>query len=133
MNDSQLRLEGQLCDETTDTGAVTEENGLEFVNKILPKKNTWGGSEAIYTAMMIYKINVLMFNEYGRFYFPYGFDPSAQRIILLAYRLGDATKSKRKSPSNKYEHYDSVINIDSQNISFICDTLSEIIRKQNQS
>lgn len=40
MNDSQLRLEGQLCDETTDTGA--EENGLEFVNKILPKKKHLG-------------------------------------------------------------------------------------------
>lgn len=76
-----------------------------YLNYCLTKSGCWGGSETIKAVSRLYKVHVIIFNEYGPCYLVDGFNSDYERSIILWYRLAHAeTESQRN-------HYDSVINI----------------------
>lgn len=68
-------------------GDIEEECKI-YLNHILPKNGCWGGAETIKAVSSLHAVNVLIFNEYGRFYYVNGFNADYVRTIIIAYRLG---------------------------------------------
>lgn len=84
-----------------------------YVENCLAKNSVWGGTETIYAACELEKVNVLIFNENGHFY-TLSNTKQYDRTICIAYRLlrdeyGDIIEGTRF-------HYDSVCDIDSSTL-----------------
>lgn len=68
----------------------------------------WGGSETIKAVTNMHSVNVLVFNENGPSHFPFGFNTSYPRTILLAYRLQVPESDDECDESNKNELWESI-------------------------
>lgn len=108
-----------------------------LVNQLLPKSGYWGGFESMKAISLLYKINILIFSEDGDFYFANGFNADHERSVFLAFRdankletkaknSNNAKKKKNSSPKN---HYDSVVDIDTNLISECSKCCAEILEK----
>lgn len=84
---------------------MTEDDCLDFIDNVLSRHETWGGFESMQVVSIIYKVNILIFNESGDIYFPLGFEPGYEKTVMIAYRYATGSKTVR-------DHYDSVIEID---------------------
>lgn len=81
--------------------------GKQFLTDDLSKSGYLGGSESLMAVADIFKVNILVFNENGPFYFATGFQPEYDRCIFLAYR-----KRENLNGEIEYYHYDSVCGIE---------------------
>lgn len=84
-----------------------KQDGLEFVSTNLCNQGAWGGTETILAVSNMFKVNIIIFNERGSFYFATGYNSKYERSIFLAYRIG----SQSKDGKFEYNHYDSVCEI----------------------
>lgn len=85
-----------------------------FVNFCLSKVGFWGGMESLKAISSVYKINILIFNENGDYYFAPPFNLNHDRTVCIAFR--NAAKPKANE-NNERNHYDSVVEIDPEIIS----------------
>lgn len=98
-------LKGCVFDSKTKNDIhVIEDECQIFVDSILSKDGSWGGSETIKAVSFMYSVNILLFNEYGPCYYANGFNSEYIRTVAIAYRLGSDSKLVRN-------HYDSVTRI----------------------
>lgn len=120
---------GHMLDIIDDENDITNEKCQEFVDTILPKSYTWGGSETFKAVILMHKVNILVFNEYGNCYFICGFDPTAEKILLLAYRLSSTAEldeiKRHKSIRN---HYDSIVQLPHDDIFMISSVLQNYFK-----
>lgn len=79
---------------------------VKFLNDLRQNGN-WGGMETLYAVKDIYRVNIVVFNEQGPFYYIYGFKNEFKRTIFLAYKIGSV-----KNGEKIYNHYDSIHSID---------------------
>lgn len=81
-----------------------------FVNDYLSRDDCWGGQETIQAVQEMYRVNILIFRESSTYNYFQRFDEPNTRILMLAYRLGN------KLNRHSHNHYDSVCNIDTDDI-----------------
>lgn len=133
--DFKHQLEGAALDLWEGEAKLNLESACKrFLEVELPKYHTWGGSESLKAISQLKKVNILVINESGDFYFPCRFNTQFNQTIILAYTTlhveelevtdfdnGIANVSQVSKKSRI--HYNSVIDIE-QNIVF---TLSKIL------
>lgn len=90
-------IEGRILEDREAEGnkstRVTENDCLNFINNELSKIDCWGGVESMQAISIIHKVNILVFNESERFYFPLGFKTKFEKTVMIAYRF--AVNSKK--------------------------------------
>lgn len=96
-------------------GDKVEEACLKFLDEDLASNGFFGGMETFVAVSKIYKVNMLVFNENGPFYFVGGFNREFDRTIFLAYRTGGIDEDNKVI----YNHYDSICSV-SETILYKC-------------
>lgn len=87
-----------------------EKDCFFFVNQLLPRSRFWGGSETLIAVSEIYKVNIIVFNEKGRFEITKNtLGETYEKSIFVAYRKN---------------HYDSVTDITSSDCTELAKFLS---------
>lgn len=98
-----------------------------FLQHELPKNETWGGAESLKAITQLKKVNILVVNENGDFYFSRQFNAQFKQTIILAYTTYDFEEHEVSDFENgtanvsnvsniKRIHYDSVINIEQKDV-----------------
>lgn len=97
-------LRGRV-DEYKSKGDIKNMNAefQEFLNIRLPLRLSWGGSETMKAVTELFKINILVINEFGECKLGHRYQPEYNRSVTLSF-------SSFKSDGN-LNHYDSVIEI----------------------
>lgn len=121
-------LEGAALDLWEENAKLNLESACtRFLEVELPKNGTWGGSESLKAITQLKKVNILVINENGDFYFPCRFNTQFKQTIILAYttyqfeehEVSDCENGTANvlnvSKINRI-HYDSVINIEQQDV-----------------
>lgn len=67
----------------------------------------WGGQETIKAVALIHNVNIIILNEEESCYMGNGFSFENDRSIIVAYRLAEDNSEQKRN------HYDSVVDIDS--------------------
>lgn len=91
-------------------GATLETKCKMWVRHILSRQGSWAGIETIKAVSHIYGVNVVTFNECGIVQMVQAAKEHYDRTILLAYRF------YLDGNERKYNHYDSVCDMDSDTI-----------------
>lgn len=73
-------------------------DAMDFLDTHLSKPGVWAGAETIKAISEIHQVNILLFDEKSKCWFPFDFKTEYERTVAVAYRFG----------RNKYNHYDSV-------------------------
>lgn len=94
----------------------------KFVTEELKDEVTWGGGETMKAVSSIYGVNILIFEESGKYYYRNGFNPHFETTICLAYTFFGLTFAD--SPQTRI-HYNSVSNIEGNHIFSIASILSK--------
>lgn len=97
-------------------GINMKEECKNFVRNVLSKEGVWGGHETIIAASRIYSTNIIVIYESGSYLISSGANRMYARTITLAYRLG---------ANNIRNHYDSVCDIESEDIMKITDSITK--------
>lgn len=84
----------------------------KFINDLLPKPKTWGGSESMLAVSKLYKVNIFVFCEDNNMFYYNNFNLQYDRTICIAYRCGRT-------------HYDSLTSLEQQNVFYIAKMLAE--------
>lgn len=103
-----------------------EEKCRDFLENDLPKSTCWAGCESVVAISNLYKVNIIVFNENEHCYYVSGFNFEYKKSICIAYRLSKNSCSKSNKPKGKRNHYDSITDIDDQDIF----DLSEIMKSR---
>lgn len=74
-----------------------------FVNSLLSKSATWGGTESLKAISELEKVNIIIFSEDDTPYFSFDFNPDYKRTVAIAHRLNE-----QKTIRN---HYDSIAEV----------------------
>lgn len=93
----EIKEENKNLDE-----ADMEKETRSFVENSLRDSKCWGGTESLKAISEIEKVNILVFSEDDKCYFPFEFDLNYKRIVYIAYRLNS---------NNVRDHYDSVYEV----------------------
>lgn len=105
----KFAIKGRILEDRESDGdrnvKVTEADCMDFITNKLSRMDYWGGTESILAITILRKVNILMFNEADRFYFPAGFDSNFDQTVIVAFRLAIKSDKKRN-------HYDSVAEIE---------------------
>lgn len=98
---------------------ITKKQCREYVEKEMIKDDNWGGGESLKAFSELYKTNILilMENSNHHHYYP-KFEEKYVKTIILAFRL-DCFK-------RKYNHYESVVSIDQNNLKDIIDDMNKV-------
>lgn len=95
----------------------------------------WGGTECLHAVELLYKCSILIINEFGDFYFvgvPHDLENSL--ILVLAFRTKKGVdRTSKNIPNEDRNHYDSVTDIEQDDIYYISQVLSERIKKYQES
>lgn len=135
----EKEIQGRVYDRTQidDITDMEKECG-NFLDYELPFKTTFGGSETIKAVVLMFKVNILIINEKGDLYFANDFNSSYSKTLVLAYKLSGLVVeplddvSNSKNTTNQYRnHYDSVVNIDAEQIFSITRHIVSRRRKRN--
>lgn len=103
----------------------------EFL-KQLSKDKYWGGSETIKATSLMYEVNILVINENEEIYYANGFNPDFKHTAMIAYR--PVTKRTSRSSSNTpRNHFDSIIDIQMEDMAEIANSLANSGFNQNNS
>lgn len=106
-----------------------EEEAKKFLHDYLSKDGFWGGSETIKAVSLMHNVNILTINENGTITYANGFNSNWKGTIMLAYRLNHFLGTA--SFGGVRNHYDSVVNIDTENTLKISEALAKLIINQN--
>lgn len=112
-----------------------------FLEKELPKNDTWGGSESLKAISQLNKVNILVLTENGDFYFACRFDAQFKQTIILAYTTfhfeehevtdcKDGVANVLNVSNIERIHYNSVINIDQNDVFILSKELALQTYKQ---
>lgn len=105
MSDFEAELNGRVLEKKSRKNIDDMEVERRFIVKFcLPMHRYWGGEESIKAVSIIHKVNIIIFNEDGPFYFPTDFNKDYDRCVVLAYRLSGKSRN----------HYDSVNEVDEE-------------------
>lgn len=90
----------------------------------------WGGAESLKAIHLFHKCNILVISELGGFYFANPFNQSFKSILTIAFRVKGQNYRTKKNVSNiDRDHYDSVIDIEPNDIFSIAEALSETVKR----
>lgn len=78
-----------------------------FLNN-LAQECFWGGPETLQAISELFKVNVVIFNEYGEVNFGNNFDSSYEDAITLVFRVSKPNDKKENVSNAERNHYDSV-------------------------
>lgn len=92
------------------TSECIEKTEKEFVSVELPKNGVWGGTETLLAVQRIYKVNILVFDEQGPYYFATGYDAQYIQTLFVAYRFD----SKGENGNPIYNHYESICELNEE-------------------
>lgn len=101
-------IKGRILHTKRETADIDKECNF-FVNICLPRPGCWGGFESLKAISCVHKINILIFNEDGDYYFADRFNPSYDRSVYIAFR--DANKQVKSHTDAERNHYDSVVGL----------------------
>lgn len=104
----QHEIKGRVLDRNLQAENIQQECSV-FVNHCLPKPGCWGGFESLKAISQIYKVNILIFNENGDYYFAQKFNMTYDRSVFIGF--SNANKHATSSVSNDRNHYDPVVEI----------------------
>lgn len=90
----------------------------------LSKDGWWGGAETMKAVSLMHNVNILQINENETVYFVNGFNSGMKMTIVLAYRLNPFFGISPSSGGLR-NHYDSVINIETENILRISELMAK--------
>lgn len=106
------RVYAKRCDNGEKTKIpVIEEDCNKFLDNYLSKDTAWAGPETIQAVSELFKVNVIIFNEWGEVNCGNSFDSSYENIITLAFRVSKKNEKRENVPNTQRNHYDSVIKI----------------------
>lgn len=91
----------------------------KYVCNTLSKEGMWAGAEAIHAASDLHKVNVIVFIEDGDYYV-HSYNKNYETTIAIAYRKGINNLDE-----TAYNHYESVSDMDANQIYSVVSTLSE--------
>lgn len=94
------------------SGLDVDAAAKEYISTDLSKNGEWGGSESLLAVINMFKVNILVFQERGSFSFSIGFNPNFHRCVFLAYRICGTDENGEP----KYNHYESVCEIDEEHL-----------------
>lgn len=112
----------------SNTIKIFEEECDEFLAN-LAKNGVWSGSETIKAVSLMYEVNILIVRESGHISYANGFNPNFEKTIMIAYRL--SISACVSSVGTHWNHYDSVANINAENIIVIAESL--VKNQKNES
>lgn len=123
-DDFEMELKGRVFDLKSDVADMDKEC-KRFARTVLPKKETWGGSETMKAIVLLHQVNILIINEFGNCYYVNGFNETYGETILLAYRT-DITAAFEGGGQMLRNHYDSVISIKEDTVFLIAKSLAKL-------
>lgn len=88
-----------------------------FLKQCLPRPGCWGGAESIKAISLIYRVNIIIFNEDGPFYLPCAFNTTFDRTVSVVFRIFNKSKMKKPKSNAERNHYDTVVEINQEIIS----------------
>lgn len=98
----KFQMHGRLFQERDknqfDLSDDMDADALDFLDSHLSKSGVWAGAESIKAVSEIHQVNILMFDEESKCWFPFDFKSEYERTVAIAYRLGQ----------DKYYHYDTI-------------------------
>lgn len=100
------------------------EEANEFLTKSLLEDAFWGSSETIKAVSLMHKVNVLIFEENGTLYYSNGFNPEFGGTVMVAYR-SNLFFVKTDPSTRRRNHYDSVVNLDTETILKMSEMLAQ--------
>lgn len=116
----KLTLEAYISSKTgKNKSKDTTKECQKYVRNILSKNGMWAGAEAIHAASDLHKVNVIVFIEDGDYYM-HNYDKNYQTTIAIAYRKGINNLDE-----TQYNHYDSVSDMDANEIHSVVSVLSK--------
>lgn len=89
------------------------------------KRKSWGGFESIMAVSEIYRVNIITFNEEGTCVIHPNKNTLHENTIAIAYRVGYHDGSGKEIRN----HYDSVIDVDAEDINTCTDSLIKRMNK----
>lgn len=114
-------IEQRILEKNPEKNVFSSEDYTAFFDNYLSKDNKWGGAETIRAIVMMFQVNIIVFNEKGSVYFARLFDLNHNRTIMIAFRIADPLN---EDTSNKNRnHYDSVAKVENNIISLSADNL----------
>lgn len=131
-------LKGRIYDKkdkkaTKNARSNTIKNFEEECNAFLinlAEDGVWSGSETIKAVSLLYGVNILIVNESGCISYANGFNPKYKKTIIIAYRLS-ILPGVSQSVGARWNHYDSVANINVENIIVIAEYLAKNQRNES--
>lgn len=90
----------------------------------LSKQGFWGGSESLKAVSLLYKANILIFNENGHFYFTNDAKITNDQSVIISFRCASGNVDAVR------DHYDSVCEIRLNDI-YIC--AKELLKRYMKS
>lgn len=116
-----------------------------FLNDELPKNGTWGGAETTKAVSQLNKVNILVINEKGDFQFACRFNTEFKRTVILSYTSINVEEHEVTDIDNESgnmnvsrishiarNHYNSVIDIEQEDVFTLSKMLALNIRKQQE-
>lgn len=115
----EIELMGSVYEKYDNKGIKIQKDKMkEECNKYLyhelPLSSCWAGSESISAISRLYLVNILIIREDGNVYFSNGFDQNLKKTIILAYCT--LPTDERKATETKPNHYNSVVQIEPNDI-----------------
>lgn len=101
----------ELKPRKTDGNTSLEMKCKMWARHVLSRQGSWGGIETIKAVSLMYRVNIVIFDECGRVQMVQGAKEKYDRTILLGYRFFLNEKNERI-----YNHYDSVCDMESDTI-----------------
>lgn len=92
-----------------------EKEAKEFLENSLSKNGFWGGAESLKAVSLIHECNILMIRERETVHFTNGFNTNLGKTAIIAFRYNKAF-GKVANSGETWNHYDSVVNINTDNI-----------------
>lgn len=116
--------------------AIIEKKGIQNMDEeiqkfleVLSKDGIWGGAESLKAVQHSENCNILIINESGEFYFAFPFDESANKVLILAYRLSN-NESDKNTTTVERNHYDSVVHIEPNDVFTMSEVLVERVKRK---
>lgn len=89
---------------------------MSYLLTVLKKKGEWGGAETLKATTLIHRVNILVLKQDSAYHYFYGgFKEKSTRTIIIVYRCVNKV----------YNHYDSVMSMDEDNVKQIVAKLAE--------
>lgn len=128
----ELDLKGHILDKKNKKIENLGNEYQHFLDTKLSKDGKWAGTESLRAIRLLYKVNILIVNEQGEYYFANTFDENldSNSLLILAFRVtAGITASEKNITNENRNHYDSGIYIEPTNVFSMAEVLFDKLQK----